>query len=139
MSGTDDGAGFGPEERRQLDALSRALDRWATEAGERLRVPETDAVGAGPASPRGSRRSGKREASARRTGRGLRWGFAVLAAAAAAGVFLIARGPAPDAPAAPGGVILSADGLDVASDRSFMVVPTRNPDIAVVWMLDSGD
>ena len=63
---------------------------------------------------------------------------AVALAAAAAIVLLLARPPA-RGPGAPQGAdretALTAQ-LDASADRSFAVFATRNPDIAIVWMLE---
>ncbi len=146
-----DERGYDPEARRRLAALDEVLARWAEETGDRLRLPEGagDRLDAAPG-PRARRPGGEAAAPDHGTGGVARrprpgshrwaWPSGVLAAAAAVVAILLVRQPRDPGPSSgEGGIPLAADDLDAASDRSFMVVPTRNPDIAVIWMLDSGD
>ena len=144
MNDSDD-PGWDADARRDLAGLDEALARWAEETGARLGTAP-----AGGARPAATRRpveptphEERPEAGPPRPRTDGRWWAlpsGILAAAAAVAAILLARGPG-RAPPAPGesGVALVADGLDAASDGPFMVVPTRNPDIAVIWMLDNGD
>ncbi len=146
MSDMDDidDTGWDAEARRHLAALDEVLSEWAERTGDRLAGAES------PERPAPALRPGDRPVleggDMGTTGRprpGVRrwaWRSGVVAAAAAVGVLLLVRepGPAPPSPEE-NGVPLVADGLDAASDKPFLMVPTRNPDIAVIWMLDSGD
>lgn len=109
------------EERERLQELDGALEAWAEAAAERVALPEGEAV----------------DPSSRARG----WGWIALAAAAAGVVLVTDPGGAvrEGGVEAPRGVALEAAELEVGSDDPFMVVPTRNPDIAVVWILNSGD
>ncbi len=127
-----------PEERRQLDELSARLDAWAATTAERVPLPE-----AHPAPDSGVvRRGGEGEAPIRVRSRSLRPRYVAAGALAASLVGLLylggpGRSP-PDAGTpspAPGGNVLDARDLEVASPSPYMIVPTRDPSISIVWLL----
>ena len=71
-----------------------------------------------------------------------RWTMAPLAAAAAVAALILARGLGTDqggglepSASAPPATNMMAE-LDVEADKPFVVFPTTDPDIAVVWLLN---
>jgi hypothetical protein len=143
MDGTE---AWSSEEREALAALNSALDDWAGGAATRLGQSEEEEEGSTPDSAVGRRsRAGGGHPSVR-VGTS-RWVWGALAAAAA-GVLLVSdpaersreTGSAtPEGGMDPRGVALEATGLDVAADETFLLVPTRDPDITVVWILNDAD
>lgn len=98
---------------RRLEALDRELTLLTPNRAHRVPLPP----GAGPQrGGHGSRR-------------GLSWlTGAGLAAALLVGIALFARSPEQPMP--------STLPLNVSADRPFVVFQTRNPDLAIVWLLD---
>jgi len=114
-----DGA-FRAEMGPELDSLDRALRDWADRSAASVPLPVT------------------REAFHRRRS----WA-PVAVAATVAGLFLAGRLTVQDvgdglaAPERPG-ALAPAD-LDVESEGPFVVIATSDPDISVVWLLESDD
>ena len=71
-----------------------------------------------------------------------RWTLAPLAAAAAVAALILARGEGTDpgrgpesSAGAPQTTNMMAE-MDVEADKPFVVFPTTDPDIAVIWLLN---
>jgi len=144
MDGTEAWSG---EEREALAALNSALDDWAGGAATRLGQSESEEEeGSTPDSAVGRRSRAGGGHPAVRVGTSP-WVWGALAAAAA-GVLLLSdpaersretESARPERGMDPRGVALEASGLDVAADETFLLVPTRDPDITVVWILNDAD
>lgn len=114
-----DGA-FRAEMGPELESLDRALRDWADRSAASVQLPVTRQPFHRPRS----------------------WA-PVAVAATVAGLLLAGRLAVQDggdglaAPDRPG--VLSPADLDVESDGPFVVIATTDPDISVVWLLDSED
>jgi len=113
-----------PVDREWTDLLDSALDQWAEGAATRVALPTR--------------------------GRTPPWAWVALAASVV-GILTLTQVPwgspgsevGPDTlenpTAAAPGLALRASELDVAAPGPFMLVPTRDPSITVVWILNSPD
>ena len=119
-----------PEERRRLEQLSAWLDDWSADVAERVPLPTE---------PSGTDRERMTIPSWLR---GPHAAAALIAASVVTFLLLPDPGVAPVDPpsttvAAIPGVALQALDLEVESPHPYMLVPTRDPSISIVWILDT--
>ena len=127
-----------PEERREFEALSARLDEWAAEAAERVSIP-VEAAEPDPVSGQSEPIDVRSRTPAWM--RSPQVAAAVLAASVVGFLLLPDPGTGPvEQPAAPAvatGNALQAIDLEVASPHPYMIVPSSDPTISIVWLLDT--